>query len=111
MVAGGERNLEFVDAIPEIREKLKEAGFEAPISFDSLNTPEIERALDYADLFLSVDESNLEALVTEKPVVLIPTNQREGYFPPTKPAERVKYLEKLKEKALDLGYKTIIPPT
>ncbi|BAD84508.1 Pterin-binding protein [Thermococcus kodakarensis KOD1] len=107
MVAG-ERNLEFVDAIPEIREKLKEAGFEAPISFDSLNTSEIEGALDYADLFLSVDESNLEALVTEKPVVLIPTNQREGYFP-TKPAERVKYLEKLKEKALDLGYKTIIP--
>lgn len=107
MVAG-ERNLEFVDAIPEIREKLKEAGFEAPISFDSLNTPEIERALDYADLFLSVDESNLDDLVTEKPVVLIPTNQKSGYFP-TKPTERVEFLEKLKEKALDLGYKTIIP--
>lgn len=107
MVAG-KRNLEFVETIPEIREKLKEAGFEAPISFDSLNTPEIERALDYADLFLSVDESNLEALVTKKPVVLIPTNQREGYFP-VKPLERIEFLEKLKEKALDLGYKTIIP--
>ncbi|ASJ02688.1 dihydropteroate synthase [Thermococcus profundus] len=107
MVAG-ETNLNFIEKLPEIRERLKEAGFDVPISFDSLNTSEIESALDYADLFLSVDEGNLEALVTEKPVVLIPTNQRKGYFP-TKPAERVEFLEKLKEGALDLGYKTIIP--
>ncbi|MBP1910984.1 dihydropteroate synthase-like protein [Thermococcus stetteri] len=107
MVAG-ETNLDFIEEIPEIRERLGEAGFEVPISFDSLNTSEIEGALDYADLFLSVDSGNLEALVTEKPIVLIPTNQKESYFP-TKPAERVEFLEKLKEKALDLGYKTIIP--
>ncbi|ASJ09483.1 dihydropteroate synthase [Thermococcus siculi] len=107
MVAG-ETNLDFVEEIPEIRERLREEGFDVPISFDSLNTSEIERALDYADLFLSVDEGNLEGLVTEKPVVLIPTNQKEGYFP-TKPSERVAFLEKLKEKAIDLGYETIIP--
>lgn len=107
MVAG-ERNLEFVDAIPEIREKLKDAGFEAPISLDSLNEREIEVGLEYGDFFLSVDAGNIETLVTEKPVVLIPTNQKEGYFP-VKPLERVEFLEKLKEKALDLGYKTIIP--
>ncbi|WP_456366943.1 dihydropteroate synthase-like protein [Thermococcus sp.] len=104
----GETNLDFIEEIPEIRERLGEEGFKAPISFDSLNTAEIERALDYADLFLSVDEGNLEELVTEKPVVLIPTNQREGSFP-TKPRERVEFLERLKEKAFDLGYGRVIP--
>ena len=105
MVAGKE-NLDFIESIPEIRERLKEKGFDVPISFDSLNTKEIEKALDYADLFLSVDASNLEELVTEKPVVLIPTNQKEGFFP-TKPLERAEFLEKLKERALDLGYRTV----
>ncbi len=104
----GESNLDFIEEIPEIRERLKESGFDVPISFDSLKAAEIERALDYADLFLSVDAGNIEELVTEKPVVLIPTNQREGFFP-TKPGERVEFLERLKEKASDLGYKTVIP--
>ncbi|KUH33234.1 dihydropteroate synthase [Thermococcus celericrescens] len=107
MVAG-ETNLDFIDLIPEVRERLKREGFDVPISFDSLNAKELERAFDYADIFLSVDESNIEELVTEKPVVLIPTNQRKGFFP-AKPAERVEFLENLKEKALDLGYGTVIP--
>ena len=107
MVAG-ETNLDFIEEIPEIRKRLKEKGFQVPISFDSLNTAEIEKALDYANLFLSVDAGNVEELVTEKPVVLIPTNQREGFFP-TKPGERVEFLERLKGKAFDLGYQTVIP--
>ncbi|WP_297548004.1 dihydropteroate synthase-like protein [Thermococcus sp.] len=107
MVAG-ETNPDFIEEIPEIREQLMEKGFEVPISFDSLNTAEIEMALDYADLFLSVDAGNVEELVTEKPVVLIPTNQRRGFFP-VKPLERVEFLEELKERALGLGYKTVIP--
>ncbi|ASJ12788.1 dihydropteroate synthase-like protein [Thermococcus thioreducens] len=107
MVAG-ETNLDFIELIPEIRERLIENGFEVPISFDSLNTSEIEKALIYADLFLSVDGGNLEELMTEKPVVLIPTNQKKGFFP-TRPAERVEFLEKLKERAIDLGYRTVIP--
>ena len=107
MVAS-ETNLDFIELIPEIRERLREGGFDVPLSFDSLNTAEIERALDYADLFLSVDEGNLEELVTEKPVVLIPTNQKKGFFP-VKPLERVEFLENLKGKALDLGYRTVIP--
>jgi len=41
-------------------------------------------------------------------VVLIPTNQKKGFFP-TNPLGRVEFLERLKEKALDLGYKRIIP--
>ncbi|ASJ11082.1 dihydropteroate synthase [Thermococcus sp. P6] len=107
MVAG-ETNLDFVELIPEIRESLRERGFEVPLSFDSLNTSEIAAALDHADLFLSVDGGNVEELVTDRPVVLIPTNQKEGYFP-SKPTERVEFLERLKEMALDLGYRRIIP--
>ncbi|ASJ00323.1 dihydropteroate synthase-like protein [Thermococcus gorgonarius] len=109
MVAG-ESNLDFIEEIPEIREQLKENGFDVPISFDSLNTAEIEKALEYADLFLSVDAGNLEELVTEKPVVLIPTNQKKGFFP-AKPSERVEFLERLKERALNLGYRTVILDT
>ena len=107
MVAG-ETDLDFIEFLPEIREILREEGFDVPISFDSLNTREIEKALSYADLFLSVDSGNLEELVTGKPVVLIPTNQREGFFP-VKPVERVSLLEELKEKAKDLGYRVVIP--
>ena len=107
MVAG-EANLDFIELIPEIRERLRDNGFDVPMSFDSLNPKELERALDYANLFLSIDAGNLEELVTEKPIVLIPTNQKEGFFP-TKPMERVEFLERLKERALDLGYRTVIP--
>ena len=107
-MVSGEEHLEFVETISELRDALKELGHKVPISFDSLNPREIEKALDFADLFLSVDESNLEALVTEKPLVLIPTNQKTGYFP-TNPQKRVEFLEKLKERATSLGYKRIIP--
>jgi dihydropteroate synthase-like protein len=107
-MVSGEENLDFIESIPELREALKNSGYTVPISFDSLNPRELEKALDFADLFLSVDESNLEAMVTEKPVVLIPTNQKKGYFP-TNPRERVEFLEQLKEKALSLGYKRVIP--
>ncbi|AIF69913.1 dihydropteroate synthase [Palaeococcus pacificus DY20341] len=107
-MVSGKKNLEFIEKIPEIREKLSEEGFSVPISFDSLNEREIEKALDYADLFLSIDESNVERLVTDKPVVLIPTNQKKGYFPKN-PAERTKFLERLKEEALNLGYGRVIP--
>ncbi|KPU62640.1 dihydropteroate synthase [Thermococcus sp. EP1] len=103
----GEENLEFIENIPEIRERLGGNGFNPPISFDSLNEQELENALNYVDLLLSVDEGNVDALVTKKPVVLIPTNQKRGYFPEN-PKERVEFLEKLKEKAISLGYKRII---
>lgn len=107
MVAG-EGNLDFVEEIPKIRDALRERGFDVPLSFDSLNTAELETALDHADLFLSIDAGNLEELVTDKPVVLIPTDQKKGFFP-AKPDERVRFLEGLKERALALGYKTVIP--
>ncbi len=41
--------------------------------------------------------------------MLIPTDQKKGFFP-AKPDERVRFLEGgLKERALGLGYKTVIP--
>jgi len=106
-MVSGEINLDFIELIPEVQDVLRRRGYDAPVSFDSLNTKEIEKALDYANLFLSIDENNLTELVTEKPVVLIPTNQKKGFFPKN-PGERVEFLEMLKEKALDLGYKQII---
>ncbi|AEH25362.1 dihydropteroate synthase-like protein [Pyrococcus yayanosii] len=106
MVAG-EENVDFVEEVPEIREALRERGYKPPISVDSLNERELEVAIDVADLLLSIDYGNVETLVTEKPVVLIPTNQREGLFPEG-PEERVRLLEGLKKKALDLGYKRVI---
>ena len=107
-MVSGETNLGFIELIPEIKDALKERGFNPPLSFDSLNEREIENALEFADMFLSIDKGNIENLVTEKPVVIIPTNQKEGYFPEN-PKERVEFMEKLKERALDLGYKRIIP--
>ncbi|MFA4701665.1 dihydropteroate synthase-like protein [Pyrococcus kukulkanii] len=101
-MVSGETNLEFLEMIPEIREKIK-----APISIDSLNTKELEKGIEVVDLILSIDWGNVEDLITEKPVVLIPTNMKTGEFP-TNPEERVNSLEKLKEKAKDLGYKVII---
>ncbi|ASJ15805.1 dihydropteroate synthase [Thermococcus chitonophagus] len=98
----GETNVDFLDAIPEIREKVQ-----VPISLDSLNPKELRKGIEVADLLLSIDWSTVEDLVTEKPVVLIPTHMKKGYFPTT-PEERVKYLENLKEKAKELGYKNII---
>ncbi|AFK21807.1 dihydropteroate synthase-like protein [Pyrococcus sp. ST04] len=98
----GETNIETVEEIPLIKEEIG-----VPVSLDSLNIKELEVGIEVADLILSIDYSNVEELVTEKPVVLIPTNMREGVFPQN-PRERVMFLEKLKLKAKDLGYENMI---
>ncbi|AEC51710.1 hypothetical protein PNA2_0794 [Pyrococcus sp. NA2] len=99
----GETNLEFIrTVIPELKEAIN-----APISLDTLNAKELEEGIDLVDLILSVDWSNVELIVTEKPTVLIPTDMKRGYFP-VDPIERVEFLEKLKEKAISLGYRRII---
>ena len=77
-----------------------------PVSIDSLDPAEIREAiLAGADLVLSGDAGNIEAIapyVSEVAVVVIPTNQRQGYFP-KKAEERVKFLEQTIEKAKKLG--------
>ena len=82
-----------------------------PVSIDTLDPVEIQAAVGVgADLVLSGDAGNLEALAPfakNVAVVLIPTNQREGYFPKTA-EERVSFLEEIIRKARKLGITKVI---
>ncbi|HYA78625.1 MAG TPA: dihydropteroate synthase-like protein, partial [Verrucomicrobiae bacterium] len=75
-------------------------------SIDSLDPAEIREAVHAgADLVLSADAGNIEAIapyVRDVAVVVIPTNQRQGFFP-KKAEERVKLLEEIIERAKMLG--------
>ena len=77
-----------------------------PVSIDTLDPAEIKAAVEAgAELVLSADAGNLEAIapyVKDVAVVVIPTNQRQGYFP-KKAEERVKFLEETIQKANKLG--------
>jgi dihydropteroate synthase-like protein len=84
---------------------------DVPVSIDTLDPAEIEAAVSVgADLVLSADAGNLEEIAPfakNVPVVIIPTNQREGFFP-KKAQERVALLEELIAKAQKLGFTKII---
>jgi dihydropteroate synthase-like protein len=61
-------------------------------------------------LILSLDAGNIDKLAlfaTNVPVVIIPTNQSEGYFP-KKASERVKLTEEIIIKAKKLGFSKIM---
>jgi dihydropteroate synthase-like protein len=77
-----------------------------PVSIDTLNPTEMKAAIEAgAELVLSGDAGNIEEIapfVKDVAVVVIPTNQRLGYFP-KKAQERVKYLEETITKAKKLG--------
>ncbi len=79
---------------------------DVPVSIDSLDPAEIREAVSAgADLVLSADASNIEAIapfVSNVAVVVIPTNQRQGFFP-KKAEERVAFLEQTIAKAKRLG--------
>jgi dihydropteroate synthase-like protein len=79
---------------------------DVPVSIDSLDPAEIREAVFAgADLVLSGDAGNIEAIapyISKVAVVLIPTNQGQGYFP-RKVDERVRFLEQTIEKAKKLG--------
>ena len=82
-----------------------------PVSIDSLDPEEIKAAVAAgADLILSVDAGNID-LITPLPqniaVVVIPSNQQEGYFPKN-PEERVQLLEQVITKAKSLGIINIL---
>ena len=84
---------------------------DVPVSIDTLNPQEIQAAVSAgADLIMSLDAGNIDKLATfatDVPVVVIPTNQSEGYFP-KKAQERVQLIEELIAKAKKLGFKKII---
>jgi len=77
-----------------------------PVSIDTLDPNEIKAAIEAgAELVLSGDAGNIEEIapfVKDVAVVIIPTNQRQGYFP-RKAKERVKYLEETIDKAKKLN--------
>jgi dihydropteroate synthase-like protein len=106
MVAGENRP----DVARELVEAVKNVA-DAPVSIDSLNPEEIKAAVEAgADLILSLDAGNLEAVApfaSEVAVVAIPTNQREGYFP-KKAEERVEFLEEIIAEAKKLGVTRIM---
>jgi dihydropteroate synthase-like protein len=86
--------------------KLVKQVVDVPVSIDSLDPAEIRAAVNAgADLVLSADAGNIEAVapyISNVAVVIIPTNQRQGFFP-KKTEERVKFLEEILEKAKRLG--------
>ncbi len=77
-----------------------------PVSIDTLDPNEIKAAIEAgAELVLSGDAGNIDEIapfVKDVAVVIIPTNQRQGYFP-RKVKERVKYLEETIDKAKKLN--------
>jgi dihydropteroate synthase-like protein len=106
MLAGGsqpkkaKRMVEWVKQVVDV-----------PVSIDTLDPAEIQAGVEGgADLVLSADAGNIEDIapyVSNVAVVVIPTNQRKGYFPKGA-AERVKFQEEIIEKAKKLGVKHCI---
>jgi dihydropteroate synthase-like protein len=84
---------------------------DVPVSIDTLDPAEIKAAVEAgADLVLSGDAGNIEDIAPfakNVAVVVIPTNQRQGYFP-KKASDRVKYLEETIAQAKKLGVKHCI---
>lgn len=81
---------------------------DVPVSIDTLDPAEIKAAVEAgAELVLSGDAGNIQEIapyVRDVAVVIIPTNQRQGYFP-KKAQQRVEFLEKIIAKAKQLGVK------
>jgi dihydropteroate synthase-like protein len=101
MIAGKPRPetaKQLVEAVKKVVSK--------PVSIDTLNPAEIKAAVSAgADMVLSADFGNLDEIapyVSNIPVVMIPTNQRDGYFP-KKAEDRVRFLEEIIRKAKALG--------
>ena len=106
MVAGKSRPSDAKRAVKAVKNVV-----DVPVSIDTLDPDEIKEAVSAgADLILSADAGNIEkiaAFAKNVAVVVIPTNQREGYFP-KKAEERVKLLEQLIEKARKLGLTKVL---
>ena len=79
---------------------------DVPVSIDTLDPAEIKAAVQAgAELVLSGDAGNIEKIApftSKVAVVIIPTNQSQGYFP-KKAQDRVRYLEEIISKAKKLG--------
>jgi dihydropteroate synthase-like protein len=91
--------------------KAAKAAVDLPVSIDTLDPEEIKAAVSAGvDLILSMDAGNIDQLApfaTDTPVIVIPTNQQEGYFP-KKISERITLMEETITKAKKLGFHKII---
>ncbi|MEM2099185.1 MAG: dihydropteroate synthase-like protein [Candidatus Bathyarchaeia archaeon] len=106
MIAGESRPMDARRAINAVKSVVN-----TPVSIDTFNHEEIREAVAAgADLVLSVDAGNMEDVapfVFDVPVVVVPTNQRRGYFP-TIIEERVSFLEENIKRARELGIAKLI---
>ncbi len=106
MVAGESRPSDAKRIVAAVKEVV-----DVPVSIDSLNPPEIEAAVSAGvDLILSADAGNIQSIAPfskKVAVVVIPTNQREGFFP-KKAQERVKLLEQIIAQAKCSGVSKIL---
>ena len=106
MVAGESRPEDSRRVITAAKKAVK-----VPVSIDSIDPNEIVGAVSAGvDLILSLDEGNIKAvapLPSNIAVVIIPTNQREGYFP-KKTEKRVQFLERIIAEARSLGIEKIL---
>jgi len=106
MVAGESRPSDAKRAVEAVKKAVN-----VPVSIDTLDPDEIEEAVAAgADLILSADAGNVEQIApfaADVAVVVIPTNQCEGYFP-AKTEDRIRFLEEIIKKAKRLGIKRLI---
>jgi len=91
--------------------KAVKAVVNVPVSIDTFDVKEAKAAVQAGvDLILSLDAGNIDQLAkfaTDFPVVIIPSNQKEGYFPKNA-NERVALIESLIVKARKLGFKKVL---
>jgi dihydropteroate synthase-like protein len=106
MVAGESRPSDARRAVEAVKNVVN-----VPVSIDTLDPDEIREAVaSGTDLILSADAGNvkqLAAFASDVAVVVIPSNQREGYFP-EKAEDRIRFLEEIMKKARLLGLKKLI---
>jgi dihydropteroate synthase-like protein len=106
MVAGGSNPSDARRAVEAVKRVVS-----VPVSIDTFDPAEIEEAVSAgADLVLSVDAGNVEevaSFVFDVAVVVVPTNQRKGYFPSII-EERAGFLEENIRKARELGIAKVI---
>lgn len=97
-------------SIPDLVDAVR-SSTDLPVSIDTLDVAEIRAAVESGiDLVLSLDAGNMEQValhIDDTPVVILPTNMREGVIPRTAD-ERVTLLEKNISKARGLGINKII---
>ncbi|MGD2142372.1 MAG: dihydropteroate synthase-like protein [Candidatus Bathyarchaeota archaeon] len=98
------------EAVEELVDTVKGA-VDLPVSIDTLDPREIRAGVEAGvDLVLSIDRSNMEELsphLSDIPVVVLPTNMKEGFLP-KQAVDRVRFLSENIERARKLGIEKII---